>query len=502
VARLDELTAELGSGDQLHLSRLLRTWAPLADISFADLLLCVPDRPDGEAGYTVVGHVRPTTSRSIYRTEMVDSTFAPGERPFFDLARQTGNIIDGGLVFQGAAPRIRTLTVPVRHDGRIIAVLAREFSPDEQRLPGELETTYFFLFRRLARMIAEGAYPYDIDDPEAEDQPRVTDGLLVIDASSRVRFASPNSASVLSRVGVRQVEGQRLRVAGLSQAAVRTAFRTRLPQSEEIQFDDQTVILRCYPIIEGSELTGAMALVRDISELRRRDRLLLSKDATIAEIHHRVKNNLQTISSLLRLQGRRVVADEARQAIDESVRRIRSIAIVHEILSQEVADGVTFDEVVRPLMRLVEESLASPERPVRFELSGDAGELPSAVATALAVVLSELMQNAVEHGFASATRQDPRVIIHFAASDAGVEVSLEDNGIGVPVDFSLDTSTGLGLTIVRTLVENDLGGKITIERGAEGGTTATLVVPRAADWDAREDLASDLGRVARRVDPR
>jgi two-component sensor histidine kinase len=466
VARFDELTSNLSAAERQHLARLQRTWAPLADISFADLLLCVPDSPGPEPGYTVVGHVRPTTSRSIYRTEMVEAGFAPGERPFFDLARQTGRIVDGGLVFQGAAPRIRTLTVPVTHDGRVIAVLAREFSPDEQRLPGELETTYFFLFRRLARMIAEGSYPYPVDEVESEDHPRVTDGLLVLDAAARVLFASPNSASVLSRVGVRQVEGQRLRVAGLLQSAVPTAFRTRLPQSEEIQFEDQTVVLRCMPIIEGEELTGAFALVRDISELRRRDRLLLSKDATIAEIHHRVKNNLQTISSLLRLQGRRVVADEARQAIDESVRRIRSIAIVHEI---------------------------------HFELVGDAGELPSAIATSLAVALSELMQNAVEHGFPPGACDEPRVVIEFEPSPKGVSVSLRDNGIGVSEDFAISASEGLGLTIVRSLVENDLGGSIVIGRGAEGGTEVALEVPRTSAWDAGEDLAARVGRVSKRT---
>ena len=80
-------------------------------------------------------------------------------------------------------------------------------------------------------------------------------------------------------------------------------------------------------------MTGAVVLLRDVSDLRRRDRLLVSKDATIREIHHRVKNNLQTISSLLRLHGRRLESHEARAALEESVRRIRSIALVHETLS-------------------------------------------------------------------------------------------------------------------------------------------------------------------------
>ena len=103
-------------------------------------------------------------------------------------------------------------------------------------------------------------------------------------------------------------------------------------------------------------------LLRDVTDLRRRDRMLLSKDATIREIHHRVKNNLQTIAALLRLQGRRLQSPEAQAAIEESERRIRSIAIVHETLSRDAGDVVRFDEIVQPLVRVVEETVAAPDR--------------------------------------------------------------------------------------------------------------------------------------------
>ena len=116
--------------------------------------------------------------------------------------------------------------------------------------------------------------------------------------------------------------------------------------------------------------------MRDVTELRTRDRLLLSKDATIREIHHRVKNNLQTISSLLRLQGRRLPSPEAKAAVDESVRRIRTIALVHETLSREAGDDVAFVEIVRPLLRLAEEGLQSPDRPVRFRVQATAAGCP------------------------------------------------------------------------------------------------------------------------------
>ena len=220
-----------------------------------------------------------------------------------------------------------------------------------------------------------------------------------------------------------------------------------------------------------------MLLLRDVSELRQRDRLLLSKDATIREIHHRVKNNLQTISSLLRLQARRTASDEAKDALAEAVRRIRTIAIVHETLSREASDDVAFVEIVRPLLRLAEDSLQSPERPVRFRVEGDGGKLPAGMATPLAVVLTELLQNAVAHAFRNRNRPG-NVVVLLEHDDHQLTVKVIDDGIGVPDDFSIDRTSSLGLTIVRTLVTTELAGEITIRGRHPGRSPAGL--PAAA----------------------
>ena len=186
-------------------------------------------------------------------------------------------------------------------------------------------------------MIAAGEFPFASEEGLTEEAPRVGDGVILLDGSARVEYASPNAVSALHRIGVHaNTEGMRLGELGLEEAVVRTAFSLAVPDTEEIERGPQvTVLMRCIPLLEHGKVTGAVVLLRDISELRRRDRLLVSKDATIREIHHRVKNNLQTISSLLRLQGRRSSSPEAKAAIEESVRRIRSIALVHEILSHE-----------------------------------------------------------------------------------------------------------------------------------------------------------------------
>ncbi len=220
--------------------------------------------------------------------------------------------------------------------------------------------------------------------------------------------------------------------------------------------------------------------------------LLISKDATIREIHHRVKNNLQTISSLLRLQARRLENAEAKAAVSESVRRIRTIALVHESLSREPGDDVTFIEIVRPLLRLAEESLQSPDRPVHFTLSGDGGRIPARVATPLSVVLTELMQNAVDHGFPEGSGGG-KVVVSLDNDKERLRIEVVDDGRGLEPGFDLDTATGLGLSIVRTLVTTELNGQISMRpakaedlaraglevHGADHGTVIELTVPLA-----------------------
>jgi two-component sensor histidine kinase len=189
-----------------------------------------------------------------------------------------------------------------------------------------------------------------------------------------------------------------------------------------------------------------------------------------------VKNNLQTIASLLRLQARRLQSPEAKAALVESERRIRSIAIVHETLSRDAGDVVRFSEIVRPLTRLVEDASSSAELAIRFVVHGDAGELPGEVATPLAVVLNELMQNAVDHAFVDGVTEG-RVDVFLSRDDDHVTMEVRDDGEGLPDRFSLETSRGLGLTIVQALVTGELGGSI--EMRSDNGASVRVTVPVA-----------------------
>jgi two-component system, sensor histidine kinase PdtaS len=511
MASLAEFAREhtaLDAAEVDQLQRLVASWGLLADLCFADLLLFARAARDGDGDdeLVVLGQVRPLTNQTLYRNDWVGRRVPEADRPLVSRSLELGEIIDGEVTSQAIKERVRALCIPVRWQGRTIGVLNRESAPSV-RHPGELERTYVEVFNRFARMIAAGEFPFTSEEGLIEEAPRVGDGVILLDGAARVEYASPNAVSALHRIGVHaNTEGMRLGELGLQESVVRTAFSLAVPDTEEIERGPQvTVLLRCIPLLEHGRVTGAVVLLRDISELRRRDRLLVSKDATIREIHHRVKNNLQTISSLLRLQGRRLSSTEAKAAIEESVRRIRSIALVHEILSHEAGDDVPFVEIARPLVRMVEEGLLSPDLPIEIKIIGDGGNLPATIATPLAVVLNELLQNVVDHAYALSDgrpgpgpgddpthRQTGHVLLELDNDGTELRARVTDDGVGLPGDFSIDATTGLGLSIVRTLVTSELGGTIDFyPAGGDQpwpGTRVELRVPLGPDDAQRSDV--------------
>jgi two-component sensor histidine kinase len=233
-----------------------------------------------------------------------------------------------------------------------------------------------------------------------------------------------------------------------------------------------TIDLLVLPVSQGEDRVGALILLQNVTELRRRERELVTKDATIREIHHRVKNNLQTVSALLRLQARRIDDPAANAALNEAVRRIASIALVHETLSSGSDSSVAFDDV---LDRLVTHSLDLSSRMNELVITrtGFLGSLDPMIATPLSLVVTELIHNALEHGL---EKGGSSLEISLERTADSAHISIIDDGVGLPAGFDLSTSSNLGLQIVRTLTENELKGELVLE-SIEDKTTARLTFP-------------------------
>ena len=481
LPELAQLHTDLDEDDVAWLQLLQADWQIIADLSFADLVLWLPDR--GGAGFWAGGQMRPTTGPTAYVDDIVGSFAPTGRRPFVDQAYSEGRLVrEGDPEWRDDVP-VRNETIPVRRAGRVIAVVGRHTNLLGVRTPSRLELSYLQTAADLTQMIAAGHFPSLGQRSDHADSPRVGDGFVRVDEEGRVVYASPNALSAFRRLGLSgDLAGVVL--SDLTRELVPSRYRPdeetlsavlggRAHLDTELATSTVALIVRSIPLRPQGARIGALVLVRDVSDLRRREQELLTKDATIREIHHRVKNNLQTVAALLRLQARRMDSPDAKSALEEAVRRVGSIALVHETLSQAVEENVDFDEIADRLGAMVTD-VGSTEDGVgaRVRREGSFGVISSEAATALAMVLTELVQNAVEHGQPSVTE----IVVRVERDGGRLTVEVEDDGAGLPDGFELDSSTSLGLTIVGTLVESELGGRLRLGPGAAGGTRAEIDV--------------------------
>jgi two-component sensor histidine kinase len=223
---------------------------------------------------------------------------------------------------------------------------------------------------------------------------------------------------------------------------------------------------------KAGERFGAVVLSRDVTQVRLREREMITKDATIREIHHRVKNNLQTVASLLRIQSRRTRSEDAKDALGQAMRRVAAIAVVHDTLSEGLSQNVDFDVVFERVLQLVAEVASGTNQVIKPRSEGSFGVLPSEYATPLALVLTELVTNAVEHGLVG--RSNGEVVITSKRSPDTLSVTVRDNGGGLPEG---KVGEGLGTQIVRTLVQGELGGSIDWHTLEDEGTEVTIEIP-------------------------
>ncbi len=493
MATLAEIASQRTSLDEAtidHLLRLTASWSLLADLSFSDMLLMAKvDEPSnrGEESFVVLGQVRPNNRSTLINNDLVGTTQRPDAWPLVRLAFDTGTRVVGELKLDALDDRVPVWCIPVRFDTGIVAVLVRVQGP--LRGPASLyEQAYLSIFERLCDMVADATFPYREDDVAGPGMPRVGDGIVLIDGAGHVEFATPNATNALHRLGIyAPAEGRSLDELGLRVRAVERALEFALPAMEEVdQGHDVAILFHCVPLLEHAKTTGVVILLRDVSDLRQLNRLVLNKEAAVREVHHRVKNNLQTISSLLRLQARRSDEVETRTALLEAERRVRSIAVVHEVLSREPGEEVVFDEIVRSLVLLVEDTVLALH-PVEIVVNGQLGVLSTDLATPLAVALAELLTNAVEHAFTEfggpSNEHVGVVTLNLYQEGGNAIAEIRDNGRGLGEDFSLDVPTSLGLSIVRDLIRAQLHGTIemkSVPHAEGGGTYVRVEVPTTA----------------------
>jgi len=459
----------LPEGARVHLDNVTDNLQLVADLGYGHVALAVADR-DGTL--TVVGDARPSTAVTPHVAARTGQVLEREAEPEAYEALATGRAVKGDRRRSARSIKYTTSAYPVG-DGLPHAVVVRDVAQQVAAAPGRMETAQMDSIEELLETLRTGPLLDAGTGEPFSTTRRAGDGVLRVRPTGRISFASPNAVNIMRLAGV---EG---RVTGMQASALPGGGFGISPVlggpgavRVEVEVADRVLGYRSIAL-----QAGALVLVEDLSEARRRELELRVKETTIREVHHRVKNNLQTIASLLRIQARGSKNEEVRRALAEATERVMSMAVVHELLTGSADERVDFSAAARTVVDLVRRGLVGERPHITTTVSGDTGELGAQAATSLALAVAELVHNAIEHAFDPGA--DGAVIVEMRREAGDLVIVVRDDGKGLPPDFDAVASGHLGLHIVRTVVEDDLRGTITF--ACEHGTTVTIRAPLRED---------------------
>lgn len=450
---------------EAHLQNVAANLQLVADMGYGDAALAV-SRPDGSL--SVVADARPMTAVPAVAVSRVGCTLGRGDEVEAYEALCSGRVVRGTRWRSTRGLTYATIAYPVGPLESPVAVVVRDVTQQVDEAPGKMERIFIELAEDLLDVLADGPLACGGSGEVFSTTRRAGDGVLRVDSSGEIDYASPNAVTIMKAAGVeRDVIGMPASAMPAAAEAVTVGLRSGEAHAVEVEVAGRVLSYRAIAM-----RASMLVLVEDITESRRRDQELKVKEATIREVHHRVKNNLQTIASLLRIQERRTSSPEAERALAEAVERVSSMAVVHEMLAASNEERVDFAQAARTVVDMVRRGLAGTEPGVAVDVRGSTGEIPASMATSLALVVAELVHNAIEHGLAG---RPGTVTVGMRRLPGEMHLSVRDDGAGLPSGFDVEGSAHLGLAIVRTVVEDDLRGTLSFGRGR--GTSVVLRIP-------------------------
>jgi two-component sensor histidine kinase len=475
------LRPDLPDEDRQILKRLAASLNLLADLSHADVLLYCPAGTQAE----VVAEARPEPVPSLYTEHLLGQRVSRAQAPAVFRVLYDGRSRHhfGGVMVRGV-PTMQEVFAIHNQQGRTIAALSSEMPMlEHERLRKRTA-----LFRRAIARVRELILHDRLVGAERLGRLGVHDGVMLIDARGQIQYISATAEHLYRRLGYADslVKTQLSELETNEYVCFRAMERGECLE-QRVQEQDSIWIKRAIPLLpadesgllarlrgDGRMANGAIVIIQDVTDEVRKEQELKIKSAMIQEIHHRVKNNLQTIAALLRLQARKAASDEVAEQLRQTVSRILSIAVVHEFLARDEQAVINIHEVGNRILNEVTHGTLDPEKRIELRLEGTKQfHLPAQQATSCALIINELLQNAVEHGYRD--RGQGTIVVRLEESNDSMSVEIVDDGTGLPENFNIEES-GLGLRIVRTLVREDLKGQFVLENGQ--GVRALVSFPR------------------------
>lgn len=423
----------------------------------------------GGRRFVVLAHAMPHTALMGEPLTEAGDVVPRIEEPLIERTFETGRSMRGRREWEIGAPDYEMITLPI-HDalkGGVIAVMSleRQMTDERDRHDELLRTT---------KLILENVH---VDVNEAMMSPiKANDAIIIADGYDRIIYANEAAIHIFRVLGVVRLIGMPLFDLALSCHVTRETVSRDRPFVKEVEAGGRTILYRSVKIEAGGTMLRHIIVATDVTEIRKKEHEIRVKSAVIKEIHHRVKNNLQTIASLLRLQARRSKEQSVKDALQEAVNRILSISVVHEFLSQESSSNIDVKKITGNILDMLRPMMLATDFNLKREFTGDDIVLPSDMGTNMALVINELIINAIEHAFEG--RSEGLIGLDVKSSGEGYAIDLYDDGGGLPDDFDIARTKSLGLSIVKMLIEDDLGGTFALESGDGGGTHAKMTIPR------------------------
>ncbi len=483
----------LTEGDIAFLQKIERDLGILADISRSDMLMYAQLASDQAA---VIAQARPHSIAPVHAGSLLGRVVTSVEQPLVLRTLERGRFSQGNLKLVTNESLIVQKVHPIRHaEEKVIGALCIETNLLEHERHRRRSRVFQQALGLLQQMVLRG----ELEGVQNLSPFGEHDGIMVIDEQKRIQYMSGIATNLYRKIGyVESLIGKRvssLKTADDNLASI--AIKKGHCIEQEVQEGNLIWIKKAIPLATWGDQPAnwrrflswptrnsrppyhIMLTIHDETQARYREQELEVKSAMIQEVHHRVKNNLQTIVALLRMSARRASSEETRQALQEGINRIMSVAVIHEFLSHQESQVINIREVSQRIIHQMQQGVLDPEKQIRLDLYGPNVYLPARQATACAMVINELLQNAVEHGYER--RSGGTVSVQLADEGDGVTITIQDDGVGLPADFDHEQAESLGLQIVQTLVEHDLRGQFELKGG--DGVRAILSFPKLVGGD-------------------
>ncbi len=464
IREICEKETDLLEEEIRKLEEMYETLPYLANLSEDDIFIdCL--RTAGDA--VVVAEAKPENCPSSYKESVVGMIAKKENEPAVERTFRMGVATKHMKALTQENASVVQSVEPIQYKSRIIGVLIRE-----RRIDGQMdEADRLHLSHEKYEYMAQAM----ISGKESWLAECIDEAVLIVDECGKVRSANEIARRLYQRLGyVGNIIGQSYE-----------NLRLTYPEFDTVKHSGAEVEVGNYILnvahvrLRQKNLSYAV-IIRDVTAARLKEKELVLKSVAIQEMHHRVKNNLQTIASLLRLQTRRTDNEEVKQVLEETMSRILSIAVTHELLAKEGVDQVRIGEVLRQIKSYVLQYFEKQNVNIEIQMPDGDFETDSDIATSVAMVVNELLQNCMKYAFTGKDTGKVQIIVKKGSLYS--QITVKDDGSGFDASVVAGQKTNhLGWGIVRSLVKDKLHGSLEITSGMDGTVTTFDFLNRDID---------------------